>query len=114
MISMLLLSLESKLVFWRMKKNAFGVKNSELEKSMKKNNTKTLADFEDKYEENVGDNGIGNDTVELTHLQRNEPPSNRSKNAQGASLSGMKLLHDSLISCILIMVKCRRNHYSLD
>ncbi|MCI46904.1 hypothetical protein A2U01_0068145, partial [Trifolium medium] len=69
----------------------FGVKNSELEKSMNKNNEALsdpwIADFEDKDEENVGDNGIGNDTVEPTPLQRNEPPSKRSKNAQGASSS---------------------------
>ncbi|GAU28346.1 hypothetical protein TSUD_256740 [Trifolium subterraneum] len=44
-----------------------------------------IADFDDKDEENVGDNGIGNDTVEPTPLQRNEPPSKRSKNDQGAS-----------------------------
>ncbi|KAK2378093.1 hypothetical protein QL285_078686 [Trifolium repens] len=65
----------------------FRVKNSELKKSMKKN-SKALD------EENVGDSEIGNDTMEPTPLQRNEPPSKRSKTAQGASspvISQMKL-----------------------
>ncbi|MCI84302.1 hypothetical protein A2U01_0105579, partial [Trifolium medium] len=57
-----------------------------------KKNSEALADpwiddFEDKDKENVGDNGIGNDTVGPTPLQRNEPPSKRRKNAQGASSS---------------------------
>jgi hypothetical protein len=69
----------------------FRVKNSELKKSMKKNS-------EALDEENVGDYEIGIGTMEPTSLQRNEPPSKRSKNAQGASSSGMKLLHDSLTS----------------
>jgi hypothetical protein len=73
------------------------VKNSELKKSMKKN-SKALD------EENVGDSEIGNDTMEPTPLQRNEPPSKRSKTAQGASSPGMKLLHDSIISYIPIMI----------
>jgi hypothetical protein len=55
-------------------------------------------------EENVCDYEIGNDTMEPNPLQRNEPPSKKIKNAQGASSSGMKLLHDSPTSYIPIMI----------
>jgi hypothetical protein len=51
-------------------KNAFGVQNSELEKSKKNNEA-----------------FVGSDNV-----QTNEPPSKRSKNAQGASSSVMKIM----------------------
>jgi membrane-associated HD superfamily phosphohydrolase len=64
-------------------KDAFEVKNNELEKSMKKKN------IEDKDEENVDDIEIGNTTVVHAPFQTNEPPSKGSKNVQGASSSGM-------------------------
>ncbi|XP_058742842.1 uncharacterized protein LOC131615702 [Vicia villosa] len=60
-------------------KIAFGLKNSELEKSMEKNiealSDDVIADSEDSDEESDGDY---------------EPPSKRSKNAQGASSTGVK------------------------
>jgi len=71
-------------------KNAFEVKNSELEKSMKKI-SKTLADVGiTAYDEKES----GNETVEL---DEDEPPRKRSKDAQGAT-SGMKILHTSYCS----------------
>jgi hypothetical protein len=70
------------------KDSIFRVKNSVLEKSMKKNS-------EALDEETVGDYVIGNDTIEPNPLQRNEPPNKRIKDAQGALL-GMKT-HISLV-----------------
>jgi hypothetical protein len=64
-------------------KDAFEVKNNELEKSMEKKN------IEDKDEENVDDIEIGNNTVVHAPFQINEPPNKGSKNVQGASSSGM-------------------------
>jgi len=67
---------------------AFEVRNSELEKSLKK------------ISKNLADVGItafqGKEIVESAPLQRIEPPMKRSKDAQGAS-SGMKILHTVLL-----------------
>jgi len=59
-------------------KNAFGVKISELEKSMMKISEAQI--------------DIGNEIVEAAPLQRIDPPRKRSKGDQGASL-GMKIMH---------------------
>ncbi|GAU28337.1 hypothetical protein TSUD_256650 [Trifolium subterraneum] len=70
-------------------------KNNEGEKSTKTNSealpVPMVTDFEDRYEENVGEYEIGNDIVEPSRLQSNEPPSKKSKKDQGAS-SGMKFM----------------------
>lgn len=71
------------------------MKNSELEKSEKKNGEALaeITDFQDKDKQNVE---IGKDIEDNASLQTNEPPHKKSNDAQGAS-SGMKFLHASLI-----------------
>ncbi|WJX64929.1 hypothetical protein P8452_49650 [Trifolium repens] len=69
----------------------FRMKNSELKKSIKKNS-------EALDEENVCDYEIGNDTMEPNPLQRNEPPSKKIKNAQGASSSVISQMNGALSS----------------
>ncbi|MCI15440.1 hypothetical protein A2U01_0036578, partial [Trifolium medium] len=44
-----------------------------------------ITDFEDRDEENVGEYEIDNGIVEPNPLQSNEPPSKKSKKAEGAS-----------------------------
>jgi len=69
-------------------KNAFGVKISEMEKSMKKISEARV----DAGITAVEEKEIGNEIVEAAPLQRIEPPMKRRKGDQGASL-GMKIMH---------------------